>query len=115
MNKTSITLRLAEPLSKEVKEKASSSSTTVTEYLTRLITRGLQFEREGGTDYRLKIQELEGEIQQLDKDKVLIKDRLEYVKDELDQKVSSLRTENASIKGEVKTLKEVVLAGIQRK
>lgn len=104
MSKTSITLRLADHISTEVKERASKRSTTITEYLTGLITRGLKFEENEDTDYRGKIKELEKYVERVDKS--------EYA---LETKISSLQTENASIRGEVNTLKEVVLAGISKK
>jgi hypothetical protein len=108
MNKTSITLRLADTLSKEVKEKAQSNSTTVTEYLTRLIRHGLQFENQEGIDYR-------DTTRQLEYSHKAVKDKLDYVEEKHGKEIEALRTENAFIKGEVKALKDVVLAGIQKK
>jgi hypothetical protein len=115
MAKTSITLRLADHISNEVKERASNRSTTITEYLTGLITRGLQFEENEGTDYRGKIKELEEYVERVSKSEYALENEVKGVRTELENKVSSLRLENASIRGEVDTLKEVVLAGISKK
>jgi hypothetical protein len=111
MPKRTLTLRLPGDLTDQIKENAVQKSITVTEFITRLIKKGLEDDISQEIGFSKQIKELEFSLRQSEDDKHVIKDKLESVEHDVD----GLRTENASIKVEVNLLREVVLAGVAKK